>query len=311
MENDKNVTILYSGDSEEHKQWVQSLANELESNQINVTYDQNSLEFGDDVNQFMEIAVDSASTILAICSKEYKKKLDNRDGGSGYEGRMIADKIKNKSARVIPVVRDGFKDVLPNMMVSLTGVDLSKGFEDKEFAKLLILIHGYKINPSKSVKDPKETIAKIMNISQENIEIDDEINFQNVFIEGIISEKVTSPKNDGTRGSALYNIPFQLNYSPEHRWSEYFLHYWKNPSRFTTMHRSNIASVSRDIIWLKGTTLEEVKKYHKDTLLLAISEANKSFRLELLKVKKEKQAEEQREKDFRESVAEAVDDIIF
>ncbi|ATY87714.1 toll/interleukin-1 receptor domain-containing protein [Lactococcus lactis] len=66
MGNDKNVTILYSGDSEEHRQWVQSLANELESNQINVTYDQNSLEFGDDVNQFMEIAVDSASTILAI-----------------------------------------------------------------------------------------------------------------------------------------------------------------------------------------------------------------------------------------------------
>ncbi len=40
------------------------------------------------------------------------------------------------------------------------------------------------------------------------------------------------------------------------------------------MHRPGIASVSGDKVYLEGTTVEEVQKYHRDTLKLALEETN-------------------------------------
>ena len=40
------------------------------------------------------------------------------------------------------------------------------------------------------------------------------------------------------------------------------------------MHRPGIASISGDKVYLNGTTLEEVRKYHRDTLKLALQETN-------------------------------------
>lgn len=44
------------------------------------------------------------------------------------------------------------------------------------------------------------------------------------------------------------------------------------------MHRSKIARVIGDTIILDGTTIDEVKSYHRDTLLLCVDEANKRER---------------------------------
>jgi hypothetical protein len=99
--------------------------------------------------------------------------------------------------------------------------------------------------------------------------IDDEVK-----IIGIIKDEISSPKNDGTRGSALYAVPFILNRAPSLAWRDLFIQAWKHPSRFTTMYRSNIASVSGNKIILNGTTLDEVIDYHHDTLLLAVNDAN-------------------------------------
>ncbi len=43
------------------------------------------------------------------------------------------------------------------------------------------------------------------------------------------------------------------------------------------MHRPRIASVAGDVIHLDGTTIEEVKEYHRDTLMLACEEANQQY----------------------------------
>jgi hypothetical protein len=43
------------------------------------------------------------------------------------------------------------------------------------------------------------------------------------------------------------------------------------------MHRPGIASLEDDTVVLNGTTLDEVQKYHRDTLILAANEANKRF----------------------------------
>ena len=53
---------------------------------------------------------------------------------------------------------------------------------------------------------------------------------------------------------------------------------WSHPPRFTQMHRPGIASVQGATITLNGTTIEEVERYHRDTLQLAVAETNKQYR---------------------------------
>ncbi len=93
-------------------------------------------------------------------------------------------------------------------------------------------------------------------------------------ITGIVVDEVSFPRNDGTRGSALYRIPLQLSGHPTTEWAELFVATWNRPPQFTTMHRPGIARVVGDRVILDGTTIEEVEKYHRDTLVLVIERVN-------------------------------------
>jgi hypothetical protein len=92
---------------------------------------------------------------------------------------------------------------------------------------------------------------------------------------GVIADEVGEPRNDGTRGSALYAVPFRLSKRVSYDWAQVFEQVWNRPPRFTSMHRSGIASVSGDRIVLDGTTIEEVQRYHRDTLVLCVQETNR------------------------------------
>jgi hypothetical protein len=43
------------------------------------------------------------------------------------------------------------------------------------------------------------------------------------------------------------------------------------------MHRPGIARIQGATITLNGTTIEEVERYHRDTLQLAVAETNKQY----------------------------------
>jgi hypothetical protein len=43
------------------------------------------------------------------------------------------------------------------------------------------------------------------------------------------------------------------------------------------MHRPGIARVSSSTVILNGTTIEEVERYHRDTLQLAVCETNRQY----------------------------------
>lgn len=101
--------------------------------------------------------------------------------------------------------------------------------------------------------------------------------FEPIRILRITEESVTKPRNDGTRGSALYSVPFQLSRRPPAEWAEHFPRAWDHPSSYTSLHRPGICEVTGDTIWLRGTTLEEVEKTHKATLLLALEETNARY----------------------------------
>lgn len=95
---------------------------------------------------------------------------------------------------------------------------------------------------------------------------------------GIDTNSMTSPRNDGSPGSALYRVPITLSATPDRIWAELFVRHWNQPSQWTSMHRPGIASVSGSRIMLDGTTIEEIEKYHLDTLKLAVDSANEDRR---------------------------------
>lgn len=128
---------------------------------------------------------------------------------------------------------------------------------------------------------------------------------------GIITDEVTVPKMDGTAGSALYKVPFRLSRTPSALWRKLFINTWNHPPIFTTMHRPGIASVYGDKIILDGTTIEEIQKYHRDTLTLCVKEANQEEEKILKEEKRRDDLENKRKEEHYNKVRNLTDQIKF
>ncbi|MEE3808580.1 toll/interleukin-1 receptor domain-containing protein [Lysinibacillus fusiformis] len=311
----KKIFISYSWENDEHKRLVGTIGELLESDGLEVTIDQWDLKPGDDLSLYMEKAVSESDYVLIVCSEGYKKKADNRIGGSGYEAKLITTEfsMKQNKKKFIPIYVGGvWEEVSPrflagNMYVNLSSLTGSESFE-RNYTDLLTTICGLERIKKKNI-DTKERIAERLGVSKE------ELQFKNdpyeIKIEGIITNEVTMPKNDGSRGSALYKIPFRLNKSPNSDWKKLFLHYWDRPSSFTSMHRPGIARVEGDKILLDGTMIEEVQKYHRDTLLLAVKEANEKYNQHLKKLEIEKERLLKAERNHNDKISKLAGEIRF
>ncbi|MGV0993783.1 MAG: toll/interleukin-1 receptor domain-containing protein [Mycobacterium sp.] len=132
-----------------------------------------------------------------------------------------------------------------------------------------------------------------------------------VTITGVDTEGVERPRSDGSRGSALYRVPFTLSAVPDSAWTELFIRHWDFPPRFTTMHRPGTASVSGDRIFLNGTTMDEVERYHADTLRLVVDATNNDRRVLAEQQDRERDAENAFVADHEKSVDEIAKRIRF
>ena len=71
------------------------------------------------------------------------------------------------------------------------------------------------------------------------------------------------------------------------------------------MHRPGIAKVSGDKIILDGTTIEEVEKYHRDTLVICVEAANE----EENRIKAQEQRKQEHEKKLKEQHENKVSEV--
>ena len=126
----------------------------------------------------------------------------------------------------------------------------------------------------------------------------------------VIEDEVTEPALDGTRGSALYSVPFKLNRVPSSLWSEVFIRAWNRPL-YSTMHRPGIASVRGAKIILNGTTIEEVKRYHRNTLITCVDEANQKEEELLERKRREQELHLQQVEKHRKEVKDTLEDLSF
>lgn len=296
------VFISYSWEDDEHKKWVKNLADSLLSDGIDATVDQYDLSLGDRLPQFMEQSISNVDYVLIICTPTYKSKSDMRKGGVGYEGHIISGELltKGNERKFIPVIRKGnTSDALPDFLAGKYGIDLTDGKQyENNYKDLITTIYGAKKKPK--VGSQPSYINKTY-IKPQNKDTDEPIR-----ILGIITDEITVPKMDGTRGCALYKVPFRLSKRPSDLWSQLFLAVWKSPPRFSTMHRFGIASVVGDKIILNGTTVEEVRDYHRETLILCVDEANRKE----VEIKREEQRRREQEETRRKKHYDNVNSVI-
>lgn len=265
--------VSYSWDSEEHKVWVADIAAKLRKDRIETILDQWHVVPGDQLPEFMEREIRENDYVLIICTPKYKTKSDARTGGVGYEGDIMTAEVfaKRNHKKFIPILAQGnWVDAAPSWLFGKYYIDLSKpeacgqGYRD-----LVTTIHGHRPKPPPIGKKPQDLIdegASHRTIGSKLVDL---------YIKGIVVDEVTTPKLDGTMGSALYKVPFQLSQKPTALWSRLFIEAWKHPTKYTSMHRPSIASIQGDKVYLDGTTIEEIEKYHRDTLILCVDVANK------------------------------------
>ena len=101
------VFISYSHDSPEHKHWVLELGTKLRHNGVDVTLDQWDLTPGDDFTRFMEVGVRDFDRVLVVCTDNYMRKANDREGGVGYEVQIVtAELVQDLGAnKFIPIIR--------------------------------------------------------------------------------------------------------------------------------------------------------------------------------------------------------------
>jgi TIR domain len=291
MRIDKNTTptafISYSWDNDEHKEWVREFAARLRADGVDVTLDQWHAIPGDQLPQFMETAVRENDYVIAICTPRYRERSDNRAGGVGYEGDIMTAEVSTtrNNRKFIPVLcRGDWSSSAPSWLKGKYYIDLSGTPYSKDgYADLITTIHGTRPAPPPIGKPPSHH-SPVMWASRLASDPKSPIK-----ITGVIVDDVTTPRMDGTRGSALYAVPFQLSRRPSIEWAEAFEHTWNHPPSWTNMHRPGIARVSGDRVILDGTTIEEVQNVHRETLVLVVNRVNEL--IEEYEAKKQRQAE--------------------
>lgn len=77
------------------------------------------------------------------------------------------------------------------------------------------------------------------------------------------------------------------------------------------MHRPGIASVSGDKIILDGTTIEEVRDVHRETLVLCVDKANKLEAQYLDQQRKEEERKQKLWEEHKSNVMRVAGDITF
>jgi hypothetical protein len=116
------VFISYSFDSDPHKDWVRSLAEDLTRQGVEVRLDQWHLHASQSLPEFMEREVATADCVIVVCTPAYAAKADGRTGGAGYEHQIISGAILAGTPRqkFIPLLRAGVIERGPNCGIPIS-----------------------------------------------------------------------------------------------------------------------------------------------------------------------------------------------
>jgi hypothetical protein len=151
IEGTPRVFLSYSWEGDDHKAWVRALAEQLQTDGIQVIFDRWYLKLGQDKLHFMESAVADSDYVAIICTEEYANRANQREGGVGFESMIITSEIAEHmlTDKLIPILRKGtFKTSLPRYLKTRMGVNLiGNPYSEDAYEELLRKFHGEPIAP--------------------------------------------------------------------------------------------------------------------------------------------------------------------
>ncbi len=303
----KSAFVSYSWDDDVHREWVRRLAERLRADGVDVSIDSWAVVPGDQLSAFMERAIRDNQFVVIVCTSRYKRRSDEREGGVGYEGDIMTAEVmtSQNNRKFIPVLRRGaWPQAAPSWLLGKYYINLTgEPYSERDYEDLVRTLLGIR-ETAPPVGKPMATIAPKANRESGSSPKSTSSEFEDVKITRVIVEEITEPRNDGTAGSALYSIPFALSVRPPSEWEQLFIENWNHPPRWTSMHRPGIAGVHGAAVTLDGTTIDEVERYHRDTLQLAVAETNRQYR----ELRREQDQRRAREDALREEHRKRIED---
>ena len=162
------VFVSYSHDSEPHMDWVLQLTTRLRHNGVDMVLDRWNLGLGRDVAAFIERGLSESNRVLCICSENYVRKANEKQGGVGYEKKIMTAEIMSDSNSdwVIPVIRNNTSDgLVPTFLRGCLYVDFreDRRYEDN-YEELLRSLLDEPLLPVPPIgRNPFETIRDFAN----------------------------------------------------------------------------------------------------------------------------------------------------
>jgi hypothetical protein len=143
--------LSYAWENDSHATWVRHLAESLRRDGIQAILDQFDLALGSDQFSFMERSVKNSNFVIVICTPTYAEKANSREGGVGYETRVITGEFAKQieSRKFIPVLRSGDWDsAAPSYLKPIYGVDLRNDpYSEAQYHRLIRALHCEPVQP--------------------------------------------------------------------------------------------------------------------------------------------------------------------
>jgi hypothetical protein len=295
-----SVFISYS---HQDKELARALASALQERGLQVWIDEGELKVGDSIIERIATAIAEIDFFLALVSKASL--------GSNWCRKELAlavsGELGREGVKVLPVRVDGAP--MPDSLLNVYYLELNATNVDEVAAKICAAIPAHQEEQlERSTKRRQAaTQANPRSMLRGTTARRSPVEEEPIHIVGIVEEGVGQPRNDGTPGSALYRIPLRLSRRPSSTWARHFIETWNHPPRFTTMHRPGIATVSGDTIILDGSTMEELERYHVESLRHVLDKVNQDIAAyelqERARAEREERERREREKKVREVTA--------
>jgi hypothetical protein len=215
----------------------------------------------------------------------------------------ITGELGRDGTKVLPLRVDGAS--MPESLRDVYYLTVSHGTLNEVADKIAAAVVAHRKDQDAHAKPPRDVASGGVPTSPTPMSAPSPSQEVPIRITGIVEEGVGQPRNDGTRGSAMYRVPLQLSRRPSPLWSQVFIETWNHPPSYSSMHRPGIASVSGDTIVLDGTTMDELGRYHIETLRGVLAETNQR----LADIEAERQVQSERVEDRRREHRQDVRDI--
>lgn len=302
------VATCFISYSHADKPLAEALAEGLKSAGYRVWIDSGELRIGDSLVAAISGAIDQVDFLVALVSStSVQSNWCQKEIALAMSGE-----IAEKGITVLPCQVGGV--AMPVTLADKLYLEINADMIDEAVATLDRDMRRHLVPPDplqarKRAPAPSKRPSARARTSRKSVSPFDP--HAPVTITGVDTEGVGKPRNDGSRGSALYRVPLKLSATPDRIWAELFVQHWNSPPRFTTMHRPGIASVSADRIVLDGTTMDEVERYHVETLRLVVDATNRDRQALAEQQDREREAEIARVANHERSVGEISERLRF